>query len=94
MYWNMAQQLAHAIRERNRDASGRSLCVEGTISGSTPHSLGSFIELTWNGTKPIALPNGEKRTFLENGDEVTLRGWCEAGGFHIGFGSASGRIQA
>jgi len=91
MYWNMAQQLAHATSNGATTRPG-DLFASGTISGSTPHSLGSLIELTWNGTKPLELPNGETRTFLENGDEITLRGWCEAGDFRIGFGSARGSI--
>ena len=91
MYWNMAQQLAHATVNGTATRPG-DLYASGTISGSTPHSEGSFIELTWNGQHPINLKNGEKRTFLEDGDEVTLRGWCQSGDFHIGFGKASGKI--
>jgi fumarylacetoacetase len=91
MYWNMAQQLAHASSNGTAIRPG-DLYASGTISGSTPDSLGSFIELTWNGAKPLQLPNGEERAFLEDGDEVTLRGWCQEGDFRIGFGEARGRI--
>lgn len=91
MYWNMAQQLAHASVNGTAIRPG-DLYASGTISGTTPDSYGSFIEMTWNGTKPLKLPDGETRTFLEDGDEVTLRGWCESGEFHIGFGKATGRI--
>ncbi|HET9029188.1 MAG TPA: fumarylacetoacetase [Candidatus Aquilonibacter sp.] len=91
MYWTMAQQLAHATVNGTMIRPG-DLYASGTISGTTPDSFGSFIELTWNGTKPIDLPDGERRTFLEDGDEVTLRGWCEAGDFRVGFGKASGTI--
>ncbi|HEV7179740.1 MAG TPA: fumarylacetoacetase, partial [Candidatus Baltobacteraceae bacterium] len=91
MYWNMAQQLAHASANGTAIRPG-DLYASGTISGSTPDSLGSFIELTWNGAKPLQLPNGEERAFLEDGDEVTLRGWCQEGDFRIGFGEARGRI--
>jgi fumarylacetoacetase len=91
LYWSMAQQLAHVTVNGTRIRPG-DLYASGTISGSAPDSLGSFIELTWNATKPIALPRGEVRGFLQDGDEVTLRGWCEQGDFRIGFGSVRGRI--
>jgi fumarylacetoacetase len=54
--------------------------------------MGSLIELTENATKPIHVPGGEVRGFLQDGDEITLRGWCEQGEFRIGFGTARGRI--
>jgi len=92
MYWNMAQQLAHVTVNGTSIRAG-DLYASGTISGSEPDSLGSFIELTWNGQRAIALPGGETRTFLQDGDEVTLRGWCEkAGARRIGFGQARGTI--
>jgi fumarylacetoacetase len=91
MYWNMAQQLAHVTVNGTAIRPG-DLYASGTISGSTPDAFGSFIEMTWNGTKPLRLPDGETRTFLEDGDEVTLRGWCESGDFRIGFGKANGTI--
>ncbi len=90
MYWNMAQQLAHVTINGTAVRPG-DLYASGTISGTTPDAFGSFIEMTWNGTKPLRVGD-ETRTFLENGDEVTLRGWCEAGEFRIGFGKASGMI--
>jgi fumarylacetoacetase len=92
MYWNMAQQLAHAT-VNGAVARAGDLFASGTISGSTPDSYGSLIELTWRGQRPIGLPGGEARAFLLDGDEVTLRGWCEKpGARRIGFGAASGRI--
>ena len=92
MYWNVAQQLAHATANGAVTRPG-DLYASGTISGSAPHSQGSLIELAWNGERPIALADGEKRTFLEDGDEIVLRGWCEKrGARRIGFGSASGRV--
>jgi fumarylacetoacetase len=91
LYWNMAQQLAHVTINGTQIRPG-DLYASGTISGSVPDSLGSFIELTWNATKPITLPHGEVRGFLQDGDEVTLRGWCQQGEFRLGFGSARGRI--
>ncbi len=91
MYWNMAQQLAHVTVNGTAIRPG-DLYASGTISGNAPDAFGSFIEMTWNGTKPLRVGD-ETRTFLEDGDEVTLRGWCESGEFHIGFGKASGTIQ-
>lgn len=94
MYWNVAQQLAHATANGAITRPG-DLFASGTISGSEPHTQGSLIELSWNGERPISLQDGETRTFLEDGDEVTLRGWCERpGARRIGFGSARGRIEA
>jgi fumarylacetoacetase len=93
MYWNVAQQLAHATANGAVTRPG-DLFASGTISGSEPGSQGSLIELTWNGERPITLTDGESRRFLEDGDEVTLRGWCEkAGARRIGFGCARGRIE-
>jgi fumarylacetoacetase len=69
------------------------LYASGTISGPAPDSYGSLIELTWRGAKPLHLTSGEERTFLEDGDTVTLRGVCEAPGKpRIGFGGVSGTI--
>jgi fumarylacetoacetase len=92
MYWNMAQQLAHATVNGAVMRPG-DLYASGTISGPTPDSYGSFIEMTWRGTKPLTLASGEKRSFLQDGDTVTLRGYCEQPGKpRIGFGSVSGTI--
>ncbi len=94
MYWNVAQQLAHATVNGAVTRPG-DLFASGTISGSAPGTQGSLIELTWNGERPLRLPNGETRSFLEDGDEVILRGWCEsATARRIGFGSVRGRIEA
>lgn len=93
MYWNMAQQLAHVTANGTAVRPG-DLYASGTISGSTPATQGSFIELSRNGETPIVLPNGETRSFLEDGDEITLRGWCQEGDFRLGFGCARGRIMA
>ena len=92
MYWNMAQQLAHATVNGTAVRPG-DLYASGTISGPTPESYGSFIEMTWRGQRPLQLSTGESRTFLEDGDTVTLRGFSEAPGKpRIGFGSVSGTI--
>lgn len=92
MYWNMAQQLAHATVNGTAVRPG-DLYASGTISGPGQASAGSLIELTWRGERPLQLSSGEKRTFLEDGDCVTLRGICEAPGKpRIGFGSVSGTV--
>ena len=72
LYWTMPQQLAHATSNGASVRSG-DLMASGTISGSQRGSEGSLIELTWNGQRPVKLEDGE-RTFLEDGDEVVLRG--------------------
>jgi fumarylacetoacetase len=87
----MLQQLAHVTVNGTQIRPG-DLYASGTISGSQPESMGSLIELTENATKPIHVPGGEVRGFLQDGDEITLRGWCEQGEFRIGFGTARGRI--
>jgi fumarylacetoacetase len=91
MYWTMFQQLAHVTANGTAIRPG-DLYASGTISGNTPQSRGSLIEITWNATEPLRLPTGEVRGFLEDGDEVTLRGWSRSGDFRIGFGQASGLI--
>jgi fumarylacetoacetase len=94
MYWNFAQQLAHATANGAIARAG-DLFASGTISGSQPGSEGSLIELTWRGQRPIELPNGEARAFLADGDEIALTGWCERpSARRIGFGQARGRIAA
>jgi fumarylacetoacetase len=92
LYWTMAQQLAHATSNGATISPG-DLFASGTISGSEPGSFGSFIELTWRGERPIKLAGSEERSFLEDGDIVTLTGRCEAADKpRIGFGSVSGTI--
>jgi fumarylacetoacetase len=92
MYWSIAQQLAHATANGTAVRPG-DLYASGTISGAQPDSYGSLIELTWRGTKPLHLANGEERGFLEDGDTVTLRAYCEAPEKpRIGFGSVSGTV--
>ncbi len=91
MYWNMVQQLAHhTVNGCNMNIGD--LCGSGTISGPTPDSYGSMMELTWRGSQPIKLSDGSERKFINDGDTVTLRGWCERNGIRIGFGEASGKV--
>ena len=91
LYWSMAQQLAHhASNGCPLDAGD--LYASGTISGPTPDSLGSLLELTQGGTAPLALPDGTMRTFLQDGDTVILRGYAERGGLRIGLGEVRGTV--
>ncbi|QDA62186.1 fumarylacetoacetase [Hymenobacter jejuensis] len=91
MYWSMAQQLAHQTSNGCNLQVG-DLYASGTISGSTPDSLGSMLELTWRGTRPLPLADGSERKFLLDGDTVTMRGFAEKDGIRIGFGEVSGTI--
>lgn len=91
LYWNVAQQLAHHVSNGCNVCPG-DLMASGTISGLTPDSYGSMLELAWKGTKPIALLGGESRTFLEDGDRVTMMAWCEGEGYRVGFGEVTGMI--
>jgi fumarylacetoacetase len=92
VYWTLAQQLAHAT-SNGATARAGDLFATGTISGASPGSYGSLIELTWRGERPINLPAGSTRTFLEDGDTVIMRGWCEAPGRpRIGFGEVRGAV--
>ncbi|MBO0358980.1 fumarylacetoacetase [Hymenobacter sp. BT186] len=91
MYWSMAQQLTH------QSSNGCNLEVgdvyaSGTISGATPDSLGSMLELAWKGTRPVPLADGSERKFLLDGDTVTMRGYCERDGLRIGFGEVTGTV--
>ena len=91
LYWSLAQQVAHHTINGCNLKPG-DLLASGTISGSTPDSYGSMLELAWRGTKPITLTSGETRSFLQDGDRVTMRGWCQGDGYRVGFGEVTGRI--
>jgi fumarylacetoacetase len=91
MYWTMAQQLAHHTVSGCNTRVG-DLMGSGTISGPTEDSSGSLLELTSNGKKPLELKEGGTRTFIEDGDELTLAGWCQGDGYRVGFGACSGEI--
>jgi fumarylacetoacetase len=94
MYWTMAQQLAHATSNGAVTRPG-DLFASGTVSNDHPGSYGSMLELAWNGTRPIRLGGGEERSFLSDGDEVVIRGWCGGdAGPRIGFGECRGTIVA
>ncbi|UCD61222.1 MAG: fumarylacetoacetase [Flavobacteriaceae bacterium] len=91
MYWTMTQQLAHHTSNGCKILSG-DLLGSGTISGTTPDSYGSMLELAWQGTKPLSLQNGEKRTSIQDFDTVTLKGFCEKDGMRIGFGTVEAQL--
>lgn len=94
MYWTFAQMLTHHTMNGCNLRPG-DLMASGTVSGPDKDSRGSLLELSWRGTEPIQLPNGEERRFLQDGDEVILRGWCEREGrARIGLGSCSGVVEA
>jgi fumarylacetoacetase len=91
MYWTMAQQLAHHTVSGCNTRVG-DLMGSGTISGPTRDSLGSLLEATLNGREPLTLQTGEQRTFIEDGDQLTLHGWCQGAGYRVGFGTCAGVI--
>jgi len=91
LYWNFAQQLAHHTVNGCNLTPG-DLLATGTISGPTPDSFGSMLELAWRGSKPVTFPNGETRSFLQDGDRVTMTGWCQGQGYRVGLGSVTGTI--
>ena len=91
MYWNMAQQLAHHTSNGCNLKVG-DMMASGTISGKEPDSLGCMLELTMNGAMPLTLDSGEKRSWIEDGDSVILRGLAEKDGVRVGFGECVGRV--
>ena len=91
MYWNIVQQLAHqTVNGCNINVGD--LYSSGTISGKDKGSFGSMIELTWDGSHPLKLPDGSTRTYIEDHDTIILRGYGEREGLRVGFGEASVRI--
>jgi fumarylacetoacetase len=91
LYWSLAQQVAHHTINGCNLRPG-DLLASGTISGPTPDSRGSMLELTWRGSQPLTLSSGETRKFLEDGDRVTMTGWCQGEGYRVGFGEVTGRV--
>jgi len=91
MYWNMAQQLTHhTVNGCNLNVGD--MMASGTISGKEKGSYGSMLELSWGGKETLELKNGKTRTFIEDGDTITIRAWCEKDGKRVGFGECSGKI--
>ncbi len=93
MYWNIAQQLAHHTVSGCNTRIG-DLMGSGTISGASPESCGSLLEITANGARPLRLPGGTERKFLEDDDELILTGWAQAKDYRVGFGELRGRVVA
>ena len=92
MYWTLGQMLTHHASGGCNLRPG-DLIASGTVSGPEQSSRGCLLELTWRGAEPVTFSNGETRAFLADGDEVILRGWCEAPGrARIGFGDCRGTV--
>lgn len=101
LYWNVCQQVAHHASNGCNLRTG-DLLASGTISGPTPDSRGCLLEITQGGRQPLSLPGGVgqpgtagsavTRAFLEDGDRVTMSGWCEGDGYRIGFGEVTGKL--
>ncbi|WP_286796903.1 fumarylacetoacetase [Psychrobacter sp. UBA6291] len=91
MYWSMAQQLTHHTITGCKVEVG-DMMGSGTISGPTPDSYGSMLEIAWNATKPVTLKGGETRSFIEDGDTVIMKGYSEKDGIRVGFGEVRGKV--
>jgi fumarylacetoacetase len=91
MYWSSVQQLVHHASSGCAMNVG-DLLGSGTISGPDKHQRGSLLEISWNGTEPVELAGGVKRAFLEDGDSLVMRGWCQGDGYRVGFGEVEGTI--
>ena len=91
MYWTMSQQLAHHTSNGCRVNSG-DMMGSGTISGPTPDSYGSMLELTWGGKNPIKMTDGSERKFINDNDTVIMKGFCENENIRIGFGEVSSKL--
>ena len=91
MYWNMAQQLTHhTVNGCNVNIGD--MMASGTISGKSPDSYGSMLELSWAGKNPVKLSDGSERKFLNDGDTVTMKGHCEKDGMRVGFGEVRSKL--
>lgn len=91
MYWNMVQQLTHHSANGCNIRCG-DMMASGTISGPTPESFGSMLEISWKGTKPFKMKDGSERKFIQDHDTVVMRGHCENNGVRIGFGEVSTKV--
>ena len=92
MYWTMSQQLAHhtvnGCNVRVGDMYG-----SGTISGPEKNMYGSMLELSWKGTNPVQLANGDTRKFIQDGDTVIMKAYSEKDGVRIGFGECKSKVH-
>ncbi len=93
MYYSSAQQLAHHTTSGCPMNAG-DLLGSGTISGAEKHERGSLLEVSWGGKEPLTLDTGETRTFIEDGDTITLTGTAKGDGYQLGFGTCTGTVQA
>lgn len=91
MYWTMSQQLTHHTSNGCRVNSG-DMMGSGTISGPTPDSFGSMLELTWGGKNPLKLNDGTERKFINDNDTVLMKGYCQNSSVRIGFGEVSSKL--
>lgn len=91
MYWTMSQQLTHHTVNGCKINAG-DMMGSGTISGPTPDTYGSMLELTWRGTKPIKLKDGTERKFINDNDTVIMRGYCKNNNVRVGFGECAGKV--
>ena len=91
MYWSMSQQLTHHTSNGCRVNSG-DMMGSGTISGPTPDSYGSMLELTWGGKNPITMNDGSERKFINDYDTVIMTGYCQNSSVRIGFGEVSSKL--
>ena len=91
MYWFSVQQLMHHASSGCAMNIG-DLLGSGTISGPEKHQRGSLLEISWNGSEPLQLAPGVTRSFLEDGDSLLMRGWCQGDGYPVGFGAVEGTI--
>jgi fumarylacetoacetase len=91
MYWSSVQQLVHHASSGCAMNIG-DLLGSGTISGPEKHQRGSLLEISWNGSELLELPQGAKRAFLDDGDSLVMRGWCQGDGYRVGFGEVEGTI--
>ena len=91
MYYSAAQQLAHHTTAGSPMTAG-DLLGSGTISGPTKENRGSLLEISWGGKEPLTLDTGEQRSFIEDGDTLTLKGNARGKGYTIGFGDCTGTV--
>ncbi|KON68051.1 fumarylacetoacetase [Peribacillus butanolivorans] len=91
LYWSIAQQVAHHTITGCNLRPG-DMHASGTISGPNREERGSLLELSWRGTEPLKLNSGGKRSWIEDGDKLTISGWCQGDGYRIGFGEVSGQV--
>lgn len=91
MYWSSVQQLVHQASNGCAIDVG-DLLGSGTISGPEKDQRGSLLEISWNGSEPLDMPDGSKRSFLEDGDSLVMRAWCQGDGYRVGFGEVEGTI--